>query len=79
MLNSADKATKAIKEYLVKHPEVKWIPLSKFRQWEIEMGEHGSVSLHLNSEYRKKSGEQMLMMQQESIKAVKENCIIIIR
>ena len=72
MLNSADKATKLIKEYLLKHPEVKWIPLSKFRHWEIEVSEHGFVSLHLNSEYRKKSGEQMLMMQQESIKAVKK-------
>ena len=72
MLNGANKAAKAIQEFLSEHPEVKWIPLSKFRHWEIEMGEHGFVSLHLNSEYRKKSGEQMLMMQQESIKAVKK-------
>ena len=72
MLNAADKATRAIKQYLENNPEVKWIPLSKFRHWEIEMGEHGFVSLHLNSEYRKKSGQEMLRMQQESIKAVKK-------
>ncbi len=54
MLNAADKATKAIKQYLGIHPNVKWIPLSKFRHWEIEMGEYGFVSLGLNSEYRKK-------------------------
>lgn len=72
MLNASDKATKAIKQYLEIHPDVKWIPLSKFRHWEIEIGEHGFVSLHLNSEYRKKCGQEMLMMQQETIKAVKK-------
>ena len=72
MLNAADKATRVIKQYLENNPDVKWIPLSKFRHWEIEMGEHGFVSLHLNSEYRKKSGQEMLRMQQESIKAVKK-------
>ena len=72
MLNGANKAAKAIQEFLNEHPEVKWIPLSKFRHWEIEMSEHGFASLHLNSEYRKKSGEQILMMQQETIKAVKK-------
>ena len=72
MLNAADKATRVIKQYLENNPDVRWIPLSKFRHWEIEMGEHGFVSLHLNSEYRKKSGQEMLRMQQESIKAVKK-------
>ena len=72
MLNAADKATRVIKQYLENNPDVRWIPLSKFHHWEIEMGEHGFVSLHLNSEYRKKSGQEMLRMQQESIKAVKK-------
>ena len=50
MLNAADKATRLIKHYLENNPDVKWIPLSKFRHWEIEMCEHGFVSLHLNRE-----------------------------
>ena len=72
MLNAADKATRLIKHYLENNPDVKWIPLSKFRHWEIEMCEHGFVSLHLNSEYSKKMGQEMLKIQQESIKAVKK-------
>ncbi len=71
MINASNKATKTIKQYLEDHPEVKWIPLSKFRHWEIEKDEYGYVTMHLNSEYRKKGGEQLLKIQQESIKAVK--------
>ena len=73
MLNAADKATRAIKQYLKEHPDVKWPPLSKFRHWEIEMGEYGFVSMHLNEEYRSRIGMQLVQMQQESIKAVKKS------
>lgn len=73
MLNVADKATKTIQNYLTIHSEIKWLPLSKCRHWEIHSDENGRyILIKQNSEYRKKSGEQMLMMQQESIKAVKK-------
>lgn len=70
MLNTADKATKVIQNYLKNHPEVKWVPLSKFRHWEINTDEYGFVSLNQNSDYRKKTGEKMKMIHAETIKAV---------
>lgn len=72
MVNVAEKATKLIQDYLKSNPDVKWPPLSKFRHYEIEIDEFGFVTAGRNSEYRKKDSERMLMIEQESIKAVKK-------
>lgn len=73
MLNAAEKATKLIQEYLKEHPDMRWIPLSKFRHWKIGYDEHGLIEIRLDSDYRKKMGEGMLRMKQESIKAVEKS------
>ena len=73
MLNVANKATKTIQNYLTIHSEIKWFPLSRCRHWEVHSDENGRyILIKLNSEYRKKNDEQIAMMQQESIKAVKK-------
>ena len=72
MLSGADKAAKLIQEYLVEHPEVKWMPLSKARHWEITTDENGYVMLRLNSNYRKKIGEDLMNISSESLKAVQK-------
>lgn len=72
MANASEKATKLIKKYLNEHQDVKFIPVRYFHHYEFYTSESGYTGFRLNSEYRKKVGNDMLKMQLESTKAIEK-------
>lgn len=72
LLMASEKATKVIQFYLLNHPEVEWIPLSKVRHWELTADDTGFVSLGLSVNYRRKIWEQMQKDRADSINIIKK-------
>ena len=72
LLKASEKATKVIQFYLLNHPEVKWIPLSKVRNWELTTNDDGYMSLNLTKNYRRKIGKQMEQDRIDSINIIKK-------
>ena len=73
MLNVAEQCTKIIKEYLDNHLEIYFQPLSACRNWVIISDEEGNFKeMHLTDKARKRIGEQLMDMEEKSLKAVEQ-------
>lgn len=72
MLVAANKATKAIQNYLKNNPGFKWYPLSKERHWIIYAEEDGYASIRLTEEHHKKIREDLIKAEEESLKAIEK-------
>lgn len=73
MLKGADEAYKQIKSFISNNQDFKEISMRQERHWEIECDDNGNfMSMHLNSEYRKKIGLQMQNDMFETISAVEK-------
>ena len=72
IVNASNQATIIIDQYLLEHPEIKFLPKSLFHHYEFCVDEYGNVGFRRNSEYRKRTGEQLHKMQLDCSKAVEK-------
>ena len=72
MANASEKAVPLVEKYLSEHPEVKFRDRSTVRHYEFFTDEFGYAGFKLNSEYRKRCGEEQLKIKLESSKALEK-------
>ena len=72
MANASEKAVPLVEKYLSEHPDVKFRARSTVRHYEFFTDEFGYTGFKLNSEYRKKIGNDMLNDRLESIKVLEK-------
>jgi len=70
MENASNKAIPLVEQYLLEHPDIKFISKSLIHHYEFYTDEDGITNFRRNPEYSKKNSNDLLKMQLECSKAM---------